>query len=90
MMTGQDKNNEHTARETAAWYKDLVDNARDLIQGVNSEGKFIFVNQAWFLTLGYTTDEIKRIPCGISFTPIQWNTVRLFLSRLSPAKPMVK
>jgi diguanylate cyclase (GGDEF)-like protein/PAS domain S-box-containing protein len=60
-MTGQDKKNEYTAGETAAWYKDLVDNARDLIQCVDSEGKFIFVNQAWLLTLGYAAEEIDNI-----------------------------
>jgi diguanylate cyclase (GGDEF)-like protein/PAS domain S-box-containing protein len=60
-MTGQNKKNEHTAGETAAWYKYLVDNARDLIQFVDSEGKFVFVNQTWLSTLGYTAAEIKNI-----------------------------
>jgi diguanylate cyclase (GGDEF)-like protein/PAS domain S-box-containing protein len=61
MMTGQDKINELTAGEMAAICKDFVGNARDLIQCVNSEGKFVFVNQAWLEVLGYTTDEINQI-----------------------------
>jgi len=60
-MTDQDRKNEHAARLTAAMYKDFVDNARDLIQCVDSEGKFIFVNQAWLTTLGYASNEIDKI-----------------------------
>jgi diguanylate cyclase (GGDEF)-like protein/PAS domain S-box-containing protein len=60
-MTGQDKMNELTAGEMAALYKDFVENARDLIQCVDSEGKFVFVNQAWLSTLGYAADEVKDI-----------------------------
>jgi PAS domain S-box-containing protein len=60
-MTGNDKKNELTAGEMAVLYKDFVENARDLIQCVDSEGKFVFVNQAWLSTLGYAADDIKNI-----------------------------
>jgi diguanylate cyclase (GGDEF)-like protein/PAS domain S-box-containing protein len=60
-MADKDKNNDLIAGEMAANYKDLVDNARDMIQCVDSEGKFVFVNQAWLSTLGYAAEEIKNI-----------------------------
>ncbi len=60
-MSDQDKKNEHTAREKAALYKDIVDHARDLIQCVDKEGRFIYVNQAWLSTLNYNAEEIDNL-----------------------------
>lgn len=61
-MTGQDSNkNQSFTMEMAANYKDIVDHSHDLIQCVDSEGKFVFVNQAWLLTLGYTIEEVDSI-----------------------------
>ncbi len=61
-MASQDKQkHEKAARETAAWYKDIVDHARDLIQCVDSEGRLIYVNQAWLATLNYTAEEIENL-----------------------------
>ncbi len=60
-MTGKEKQNEQAASAMEARYKDFVDNARDLFQCVDSEGKFIFVNQAWLTALGYAADEIDKI-----------------------------
>ncbi|OPL09726.1 MAG: hypothetical protein AVO34_13230, partial [Firmicutes bacterium ML8_F2] len=61
-MTGQNnQKHEKAARETAAWYKNIVDHARDLIQCVDSEGRFIYVNQTWLSTLNYTADEIDNL-----------------------------
>jgi len=60
-MSDQDKKNEHTAREIAAWHKDIVDHARDLIQCVDSKGRFIYVNQAMLTTLNYSAEEIDNL-----------------------------
>jgi len=60
-MAGRGEKNGHTTRVTAEMYKDFVDNARDLFQCVDSEGKFIFVNQAWLTALGYAAKEIDKI-----------------------------
>ncbi len=40
-------------------YKDLIDNASDMIQFVSPAGEIIYVNNAWSETLGYTTEELK-------------------------------
>ena len=42
-------------------YKSLFDNTFDLIQEVSMEGKFLYVNNAWKQTLGYTQEEISEL-----------------------------
>ena len=37
--------------------KDFMNNAKDLIQMVNCEGQFLFVNNEWTRTLGYSEEE---------------------------------
>ncbi len=42
-------------------YRDLFENAIDLIQSVNHEGKFDYVNQSWLKALEYTSEEVKEL-----------------------------
>jgi len=42
-------------------YFDLCENARDLIQSVSPEGRFIYVNRAWRETLGYGNEELAEL-----------------------------
>ena len=42
-------------------YRDLFENATDLIQSVDHKGKILFVNNSWKEALGYTDEEIKNI-----------------------------
>ncbi len=42
-------------------YKYLFDNTLDLIQSIDTNGKFIFVNPAWLKTLKYTEEELAEI-----------------------------
>jgi PAS domain S-box-containing protein len=48
-------------RESEERYRDLFENATDLIQSVGSDGKYIFTNRRWRETLGYTKDEVTRL-----------------------------
>ena len=52
---------ERALRESEERYRDLFENATDLIQSVDGEGRILFVNQAWQRTLGYTADEASRM-----------------------------
>jgi len=54
-------NHAKTLREDLDRYRLLVDNASDLIHSVTPQGKFLYTNQAWRDTLGYTDDEIQRL-----------------------------
>jgi PAS domain S-box-containing protein len=42
-------------------YRDLFENATDLIQSVDPQGKILFVNNSWKVALGYTNEEIRNI-----------------------------
>jgi diguanylate cyclase (GGDEF)-like protein/PAS domain S-box-containing protein len=41
--------------------QDFIENGSDLIQSIGPDGRFLFVNNAWKKTLGYSDDEIKNL-----------------------------
>ena len=47
--------------ESEERYRDLFENASDLIQCVTADGHFVYVNQAWRDTLGYSEPEIAQL-----------------------------
>jgi PAS domain S-box-containing protein len=42
-------------------FRDLCENATDLIQSVTPEGRFLYVNRAWLDTLGYGREEVDGL-----------------------------
>jgi len=57
----EEKEAERVLRESEMRYRDLFENANDLIQSVGSDMKFQYVNKAWKDTLGYTEEEAKEL-----------------------------
>lgn len=55
------KNTEEALKESEERFKDLFENANDLIQIVNAEGKYLYVNRKWLEILGFTEEETKRL-----------------------------
>lgn len=53
------KNNE--IQESKKRYENLIENANDIIQSVDREGKLIYVNRSWQKTLGYNYKEAKKL-----------------------------
>jgi PAS domain S-box-containing protein len=47
--------------ESEARFHDLLENANDLIQSVDPEGKFLFTNRAWRERLGYDQSDIAGL-----------------------------
>ncbi|MEH1970616.1 adenylate/guanylate cyclase domain-containing protein [Nostoc sp.] len=47
--------------ESEERYRDLFENANDLIQCVDPSGRFLYVNRAWRETLGYSEAEIANM-----------------------------
>jgi adenylate cyclase len=47
--------------ESEERYRDLFENANDLIQSVNAYGRFEYVNRAWRETLGYSEAEVAQM-----------------------------
>lgn len=52
---------ENNLRESEERYRDLFENANDLIHSVNAQGKFVYVNRKWTKTLGYSEEELKNL-----------------------------
>src|SRR5918999_1489208 len=55
------KRADHALRESEERYRDLFDNASDLVCMVAPDGRLLYVNQAWQHGTGYTEDEIGRM-----------------------------
>ena len=55
------KRAEQALRESEAKYRDLFENANDLIQSVTPEGRFLYVNRAWNEALGFDDDELSEL-----------------------------
>ena len=47
--------------ESEEQFRDLIEHAHDLIQSVEPDGRFRYVNRAWLETLGYERSEIDRL-----------------------------
>ncbi len=43
------------------WFRELCDDASDLIQSVSPEGRFLYVNRAWKTTLGYDDAQVAGL-----------------------------
>jgi PAS domain S-box-containing protein len=48
-------------RRSEEKYRDLFENANDLIQSIGPDGSVLYVNTAWRETLGYSREEIENL-----------------------------
>ena len=52
---------EQALRESEARYRDLFDNASDLVCTTSLAGGFLYVNPAWHAAIGYSDEELARL-----------------------------
>lgn len=52
---------EFELQESETKYRELFDNSKDLIQSIDANGNFLYVNQAWKQTMGYSDDEVEKL-----------------------------
>lgn len=52
---------ENALEDSMKRYRDLFENANDLIQSVDQTGRFAYVNKKWKQILGYSDNEIKNL-----------------------------
>ncbi|MCA9247152.1 MAG: PAS domain S-box protein [Planctomycetales bacterium] len=55
------KRNQEALRQSEKQYRDLFENANDLVQCVAPGGSFLYTNRAWRRTLGYSEDEVADL-----------------------------
>ncbi|ALF54922.1 adenylate/guanylate cyclase [Nostoc piscinale CENA21] len=55
------KQAEEKLLESELRYRDICENANDLIQSVNVHGRFLYVNRTWYQTLGYSAAEVTQM-----------------------------
>jgi PAS domain S-box-containing protein len=59
-------------RDSEQHFRDLFENATDLIQIVDSHGKYQFVNEAWLRTLGYPREAVSHLSLRDVAAPESW------------------
>ena len=55
------KQAEAALKESEERYRDLFENAQDLIQSITPDGRFVYVNRAWRNTLGYSEADLAKM-----------------------------
>lgn len=48
-------------QESEEMFRILLENSRDMVQGVTPDGRYLYVNRAWRQALGYGEDDIDRL-----------------------------
>jgi PAS domain S-box-containing protein len=55
------RHTEEALRKSEERYRDIFENATDLIQSCSADGKLIYVNRAWREALGYNEEEVPGL-----------------------------
>ena len=70
-------------------YRDLFDNASDLICGVGTDGTFFYVNGAWLAVLGYRQEELDELLMEDIIHPNEASRYAEILQRLGKGESSV-
>jgi PAS domain S-box-containing protein len=73
---------EEALRESEERYRDLVENAHDMIQSVDPDGRLLIVNRAWLDTMGYHEHEVSSLTLFRLLHPESRDYCRTLFERL--------
>ncbi len=74
------------ARHSESRYRDLLEEANDLIQSIAPDGSILYVNRAWRETLGFGQEEIAGLSIFDVIHPDSREHCRAVLERLTTAE----
>jgi PAS domain-containing protein len=80
------KQAEEALRQSENYFRDLLENANDLIQSVAPDGRFVLTNRVWRKVLGYSEEEVAHLTLWDIIHPDHMATVEKFSRRLSQAR----
>ncbi|MBP7690228.1 MAG: PAS domain S-box protein, partial [Thermoflexales bacterium] len=69
-------------RDSQERYRDLFENANDLIQSVSPDGHYLYVNRTWHETLGYSASDLEAMTIFDIIAPECQATCRLEFQRV--------
>ena len=91
---GRDVTEERLAAQAIAEseerYRDLFENATDMIQSVDANGAFLYVNRAWLDTLGYEPAEVPGLTIEDVIDPASIEHCRELLARVMTGERVPK
>ena len=79
---------EKTLRESEERYRNLIENTHDLVQSIDKDGKFIFVNTSWKNIMGYSDPEIETLSLFDIIHPESLDHCREILGRILNGEPI--
>ena len=82
------KMTEKALGESEERYGDLFENAHDMIQSVSPEGKFIFVNQSWLKTLGFSQKALPNLTVFDIIDPSSLEHCRKLFAKVMDGEPI--
>ncbi len=69
-------------------FRDLVENVGDMIQSINADGRYDFVNKAWHDAMGYSREELETLNFLDTVHPDEHAHCRALLNRLAQNEPV--
>lgn len=81
---------QHQSLNSDDLYRDLFENANDLIQGVDENGKFLYVNKKWQEALGYSEEEARKMSFAEIVAPDHLNACMAIFSEMKKGKAFDK
>ncbi|MEW6684453.1 MAG: EAL domain-containing protein [Nitrospirota bacterium] len=79
---------EEARRESEDRYRNLIENAHDMIQSVGPDGRFLFVNRAWLATMGYSAEEVSSLTLFQVIAPQSLSHCQQVFERLLSGAPV--